>query len=398
MNILKEAVHALYKANRRHTPEGYQYTVPSPDTYPYQWLWDSCFHMIVLAKLEPEAAMAEMKALLARQFDDGMIPHMIFWDPLITRPYNIGWGKDGVSSITQPPLLAYAAWEIYKQTNDVSFLKEIFPGMVRFYKYLINYRDPRDNHLVSIINPDESGEDNSPRFDIPMNLKSDISFFGHMYERHKLMDKNRTCNFDVEYCTRNHFWVKDVPFNAILVRNLEILGHIASLLEDAEVENFASLHHGLIKDAMREMLFEDGVYWSAWGPDHSLLKVATWSHFAPLFAGLYSKEEAEFVVKTHLNNPETFRSSFGVRTVSKKEESYRPRGFWRGPVWFAPQWFIYHGLLSYGFSEEAEWIRDTTHALVQRNGFREYFNPETGKAYGAHNFTWGGLVLDMIEP
>jgi hypothetical protein len=35
--------------------------------------------------------------------------------------------------------------------------------------------------------------------------------------------------------------------------------------------------------------------------------------------------------------------------------------------------------------------------LIEHNGFREYFNPETGKAYGAHNFTWGTLVLDMQE-
>lgn len=396
MNV-RESAHALLRANRRTTSNGHEYTVPSPTTYPYQWLWDSCFHIIVLAKLEPEMAIKELKALLSRQFADGMLPHMIFWNLQLIRPYHVGWGVKGTSSITQPPMIAYAAWEIYKHTKDETFLRETFPAMFAFYRYLIQGRDPRDNHLVSIINPDESGEDNSPRFDAPMHLNSDISFFGHMYERHKLMDANRVCKFDVEICTRNHFWVKDVPFNAILVRNLEILIDIAVLLGEKEAETFARLHLGLVKDAMRELLFEDGVFWSATGEHHSLLKVHTWAHFAPLFANLYTPEEAKHVIRTHFDNPNTFRSSFGIRTVSKQEPSYRPRGFWRGPIWFATQWFLYHGLNNYGYTKEAEWIRDTTHALVQRHGFREYFNPEDGKAYGAYNFTWGTLVLDMME-
>lgn len=395
---VRKAAHALLRANRRTTPNGHTYTVPSPETYPYQWLWDSCFHIIVLAKLEPKAAIAELKALLSRQFADGMLPHMIFWNLLLLRPYHVGWGVKGTSSITQPPMIAYAAWEIYKHTNDEGFLREIFPATFAFYRYLIEKRDPTDHHLISIINPDESGEDNSPRFDEPMSLKSDVSFFGHMYERHKLMAANRVCKFDVEICTRNHFWVKDVPFNAILVRNLDILITIATMLGEDEAVAYLNLHRGLITDAMREHMFEDGVFWSATGEKHTRLKVATWAHFAPLFAGLYTKEEAKALIKKHFHNSDTFRSSFGIRTVSKQEPSYRSNGFWRGPVWFAPQWFIYQGLKDYGFTDEADWIRDTTHALVQRHGFREYFNPENGKAYGAYNFTWGTLVLDMIEP
>ncbi len=394
---VREAALALLRANRRHTLDGHQYTVPSPRTYPYQWLWDSCFHAIVLAELDPEAAKAEIRSLLTRQFEDGMIPHMIFWNPIITRPYNVGWGKKGTSSITQPPMVAYAAWEIYKKTGDEAFLREIFAPLHTFHKYLIEHRDPRDNHLISIINPDESGEDNSPRFDEPMKLKENISFFGHMYERWKLVAANRVCNFDVEICTRNHFWVKDVPFNSILIKNLEIFAHIASLLGETEAETYSLLHARLIKEAMREHLMEDGVFWSGTGENHELLKVDTWAHFAPLFAGLYTPEEAKALIENHFHNPDTFHSPFGIRTVSKQELSYRPRGFWRGPIWFAPQWFIYQGLKSYGFQKEAEWMRDTTLALVTRNGFREYFNPETGRGYGASRFTWGTLVLDMMD-
>ena len=34
--------------------------------------------------------------------------------------------------------------------------------------------------------------------------------------------------------------------------------------------------------------------------------------------------------------------------------------------------------------------------LVSKNGFREFFNPFSGEGYGAHNFSWSTLVVDMI--
>lgn len=394
---IREAGRLLLLANRRTSRDGNQYTVPSPTTYPYQWLWDSCFHAIVLAKLDPEAAKKELLSLFSKQLPDGMLPHMIFWKPRITRPYHVWWGKSGVSSITQPPMMAYAAWEIYEATKDEAFLRDIFPKLLASYTYLIKERDPHDHHLISIINPDESGEDNSPRFDIAMRVKSNISFFSHMYKRHQLVEANRTCGFDPLVCMEERFWVKDVPFNAILIKNLERLAQIAEVLGEKEAQEFATTNRDVIKFTMREFLMAEGVFWSAIGLEHGHLKVSTWAHFAPLFAGLYTPEEAKELIRTHFTNTDTFRSEFGIRTVSKQEPSYRSKGFWRGPIWFAPHWFIYKGLKDYGFTEEADWLRDVSVGLIEKHGFREFFDPENGKAYGAHNFTWGTLVLDMLD-
>jgi glycogen debranching enzyme len=116
-----------------------------------------------------------------------------------------------------------------------------------------------------------------------------------------------------------------------------------------------------------------------------------------MFADIYTPEEAEAVVRIHFHNTETFRAPYGIRTVSKQEPSYRPDGFWRGPIWMSVNWFIYRGLVRYGFKKEAAWIRDSSVQLLQTAGFREYFNPETGEGYGADTFTWGTLVLDMID-
>ncbi|KKW40789.1 MAG: hypothetical protein UY91_C0034G0013 [Parcubacteria group bacterium GW2011_GWB1_55_9] len=193
-----------------------------------------------------------------------------------------------------------------------------------------------------------------------------------------------------------HFWVKDVPFNAILVENLRTLEHMASFLGKEDDEHFCKLNIDLVSAAMREHLFADGAYWSAVAmTEYEPLRVATWAHFVPLFADLYTPEEARTLVDNELLNEETFWGPHGIRTVSRKEKSYRPDGYWRGSVWMAPHWFIYKGLMRYGFSEEARLVRERSVALIERGGFREYFDPETGEGYGAHNFTWGALVADM---
>jgi len=62
-----------------------------------------------------------------------------------------------------------------------------------------------------------------------------------------------------------------------------------------------------------------------------------------------------------------------------------------------PHWFIFKGLLKYGFEKEAEMIKDMSAALLKEEGFREQYSPETGEGLGADNFTWGALVLDMVK-
>jgi hypothetical protein len=297
-------------------------------------------------------------------------------------------------------MIAYAAWEIHRRAGDRDFLERIYPGMLAYYRFLIEKRDPRDHHLIGVINPDETGEDNSPRFDEPLGAAHNISYTSHHALREQLVDRNTECNFDAELCMRDYFWVKDVPFQTIMIENLRALGHIASLLRHSDGEHFANLHADLIAAAMRERLFDGEVYWSANGPDYRPLKVASWAHFAPLFAGLYSPEEAHIVVNRHFKDTETFNAPYGIRTISKQEPSYRAEGYpdgfsWRGPVWMSPHWFIYRGLMRYNMLAEANEIREKSLALLERSGFRECFNPETGEGYGATKFTWGALVLDM---
>ena len=41
-------------------------------------------------------------------------------------------------------------------------------------------------------------------------------------------------------------------------------------------------------------------------------------------------------------------------------------------------------------------IEDRSGRLVEEHGFREYYNPLTGEGAGAHDFSWTGIVVDML--
>ncbi|OGE26159.1 hypothetical protein A3C26_01380 [Candidatus Daviesbacteria bacterium RIFCSPHIGHO2_02_FULL_39_12] len=385
----------LLKKNRRET-NGFQYTVPAPGAYPYQWLWDSCFHAIILTHYKINDAKNEIVSLLSKQFENGMIPHIIYWDKKLPGSFpRIIWGKNHTSTITQPPMLAYAVWQIFQKDKDSLFVKKVYSNLYHFYRYLLTERDPHTNHLIGIMNPDESGEDNSPRFDFALNLPPNHTLKENTKKRMHLVKQNIECHFDAPFCMRNFFWVKDVPFNVIMVENLRLLVQLATSLGYSEDAKFFDEQREKIIEAMKKFMYEDDLFWSTFGEDYQKIKIKTWAIFAPLFAKILNQKQAQNLVEKHLLNPKEFWTEFPVPTTSLDEPSFDPSGYWRGPTWIGTNWFIYKGLQNYGFNSIAEEIKRSSVNLLQKSGFREYFNPQTGEGLGAMQFSWCGLVADM---
>ena len=110
-------------------------TKPSPKLYPHQWNWDSAFIALGLAHYDLERAKTEIRSLLAGQWRNGMIPHIIynpdesgyFPDP---HRWQIARSPDApasilTSGITQPPMITIAAHEIASKENQTNFPREV---------------------------------------------------------------------------------------------------------------------------------------------------------------------------------------------------------------------------------------------------------------------------------
>ncbi len=405
MNELLKQTETLMLANRR-TTNGRQYTVPSPELYPFQWLWDSCFHAIILSHFDLPAAKEELRSAFSHSLPNGLFPHIIYHtlDTKITNwgremrgdVINEAWGASGTSSITQPPIMALSVWRVYEKDGDEAFVREVYPALHTHYRALLDDRMLADQSLAFIINPDESGEDNSPRFDIQQGLSAHHTANESLDRRIDRMRENALCEFKARDCMSKHFAVADLPFNIILYESLDYMAKCAELLDLPDDASFYAIASERVREATKTTLCRDGLCYSYDLNTSSYIETATWALFMPLYGGLLTAPEAERLVNEWLLQSDRFWTEFPIPTTARTEPSFDPTaGFWRGPVWMAPNWFIYKGLRRYGFDDVAGHIKRGTMDLLTQSGFREQYNPHTGAGIGAHNFTWGSLVIDM---
>ena len=114
------------------------YTVPSEKLYPYQWNWDSAICSLGWNYIDENRAWKEIQMLLKGQWNNGMIPHIIFHqnNPNYYPNANVwmvpesffpkGVNHPKTSGITQPPILATCLRKIWESNNKVKKMKMKF--------------------------------------------------------------------------------------------------------------------------------------------------------------------------------------------------------------------------------------------------------------------------------
>src|SRR5262249_9033622 len=133
-------------------------------------------------------------------------------------------------------------------------------------------------------------------------------------------------------------------------------------------------------------------------PGSRKLRIATPTIFFPLAAAEVPQDIAEAVVARHFDREGSFRAPWPIPSVDLRDPAFYPGEtpfLWRGPTWAFINWFLYRTLKSRGFLAQAETLRRSLAELVAASGFREYYDPYTGEGFGARNFTWSGLLVDM---
>ena len=152
-----------------------------------------------------------------------------------------------------------------------------------------------------------------------------------------------------------------------------------------------------------EMMHDEksAAFYDVYGPENKKLKVLTFTIGLPIVMKEVSKDIAHEILARHFFNKEEFDLSYPIPSVAKNEPSFHPyesKFLWRGPTWTVINWFLYHSFIGNGFEKEANRLLQSTKELIEKSGFREYYNPFIGKGYGARDFTWAGLVVDMMKP
>ncbi len=307
-----------------------RYTTPDRLPHKHMWLWDSMFHAITFAQYDPQMAKESILAVLQAQKEDGFLPHMMK-SPTVT------------SAITQPQVVAWAVLAVYQATKDKDYLSFCADKIAAFETWFLKNRDRNGNGLLEWKTDysnvrcrcDESGMDNSPRFDTTETLDA-------------------------------------IDASCFMVHDCRCLSEIYRILgNEPEAAHFQQIADDMAQK-INELLWDDtiGAYCDR-TLSGELTHVLSVCSFLPLFAGVCTPERAAALVG-HLHNDATFATPLPVASISRNHPDYGA-DMWRGCVWLNFNYFTILGLRQYGFADEAAALQSRTLQCVDR-WFRETGN------------------------
>ena len=409
---MRAAVRDLYDRNRQrgHAPwcdKDYDFVCPSKTTYPFQWFWDSCFHSIVLSHIDPERGESELRSLLSNQQPDGLIPHVTFWQreafEVRLADYNIAYRTPYFSDCMQPPVLAEAIAAVAARGRGVPFLREVLPAARRYFDWLHDVRDPDDDGLIAVLQADETGLDESPKFDEYLGVSGDNrpeydAAWRRVAEPYAEVGRDPAQMFALD-----RFIDEDVMVNTIYAENQRVLGDLLAQVGDAGgAADFAS-RAARTRDALVTKCWdpEAGLFWDLAGLAERPLRTSVFTCLFPLVLLDLPQSMAGRLID-QLEDPDAYGTPWPIPSVSRREPDFRPGAvgehlLWRGATWINVNWYLCRGLRRHGRSDLAESIEDRTVTMIERWGFREYYDTLTGEGHGAPDFSWTALILDLLE-
>ncbi len=393
------------------------YTVPTKRLYPYQWNWDSAFVALGISVFDLERAWIELETLFEGQWADGMLPHIVFHrnepsyfpGPDIWRTNTI----PATSGYTQPPVAATIVRRLYEAAppdKGMSRLREFFPKLLAWHRWLHTKRDIEALGLVAIVHPWESGRDNLPDWDEPLArvdtsnvepyARHDTNYIDPSmrptnaeYDRYLALVKfGRKAGWDPDAMARESpFWVADPGMNLILLRADRDLLALAEKLGE---ESARTEIQGWIARSMagvdRLWNADVGAYCSLDLRTGRLGDGVTSASMLAFYAGLDHATRTQRLID-HLER--MWRAApYGVPSFDPAHAKFDRLRYWRGPVWAVMNYMIGLGLSECGLTDLAERVRADTRRLIEASGFREHFCPLTGAGAGGGTFSWTAAI------
>ncbi len=452
-----------------------------PDKWEYPWFasWDQAFHCLVLGQIDIEFAKEQLWLLLFDQFQhpNGQIP-------------SYEWEFSDLN----PPVQGWAALHLYnlqkerEGKGDIAFLERCFHKLLMNFSWWVNKVDSSGNNVfeggflgmdnISILDRSQrllggiklqqsDGTGWMALFCLNlMRMALELSkhnqsyeslatkFFEHyVYIGHAMKNRGRQ-NYEM-WSERDGFFYDvlsypDGTFAKFRVRSLVgiIPMYAMEVLDETELNTFSEFKRNYL-----------------WFLENR--KDLVGSCIIPIERGekkiylltLMNEDQMKSVLR-YIWDPEEFRSSFGLRSLSKyhlsnpfvfenKKIGYEPaesidrikggNSNWRGPIWIQTNYMLIDSLKKMAkvlpsefkvgipgetpvnLEEMAAFFADRIIAIFTTNNegyrpffgsdfslkqdpywkdhihFYEYYHPETGKGLGAsHQTGWSALVANLI--
>lgn len=398
------------------------YTVPTHGLYPFQWNWDSCLTALGLSHFDEQRAWLEIETLFEHQWDDGMVPHIVFHEPddgYFPGPDVWRTGRSvPTSGITQPPVAGFAVKRLYDRSNDPDAISARAMSLVkcidRWHQWFFQCRDPEQEGLVALIHPWESGRDNSIDWDDPFaSVPTDgIEPYTRrdtqhadpahrptkdQYDRYLwLVEHFRSLEWNnLVLHNESPFRVVDPGFNAILFRSCTDLAVLADQLGEHEIADRNTNWANKGVNALEKLWSDEHLQYVCFDRvAGSQINSASIGGLLPVFAPLEKSRVNAIVARLQSMAQDC---QFLIASHDPQDQRFDSKRYWRGPAWLIVNYMIMDGLKQAGQQEMANKIESDSQALIAESGFAEYYDPKTGEGCGGASFTWtAAMMLEFI--
>lgn len=370
--LRREHVRSMLDAH--WVPEGY--AAPNAEVYPWQWLWDSCFHSVIWAELgDADRAVTELASALSTQDASGFVPHMNYVrDPSFHASF---WGRTGASNITQPPMYGHAVAELRRR--GVAVPADVVARARRGVQFLLTRRRRHaPSGLLVLAHPWETGCDDSPRWD---DLCPGDAFSLVAWKARK-GDLVATVETDVAGAplANRAFTVASAGFNALVAFNAAELGLDARDVVDALDARW---------DAGARTWADAGDTAGGSGRARTL---------DGLLPALVCRDRARVAaVLADVLDGAAYGGACGPAGVHRDEPSFSATTYWRGPAWPQLSYLLWVAACRHGLAGVAHELAARTVRGAATSGLAEYWDPDDGTGLGAIPQSWTGLALVMAE-
>lgn len=375
---LRTQARRILEAAWREQPDGSGFCVPNPTVYPWQWLWDSCFHSVVWTHLGDDRGVRELRSALRDQDDDGFVPHLRYGTG--PNPHAAFWGRPTTSSITQPPMYGHAVAVLHRAGVEVP--DELLERATLGLRFLLERRRRSPGGLVELCHPWESGCDDSPRWDSVLTGSwTRARWFAAKGDLVPTIERSASG----APLANPAFAVGSVGFSALLAWNaLEL----TLVTDDGELRDHAAALIAALD--------------ARWDPE-----LATWVDDGPTADGSGRVRTLDALLPTlviarpeasaQLADASAFGAPCGPRGVHAAEPTFEPTTYWRGPAWPQLTYLLWVAATRDRESALSAGLVRSMAAGALRSGFSEFWEAASGAPLGAIPQSWTALSCVVAD-
>ena len=375
--LVRASARAVLESNWR--PQGY--TVPNAEVYPFQWLWDSCFHAITWADLgEPDRARSELAHLFRTQNAEGFVPHVDY--EFSPNHHGDFWKREGHSSITQPPMFGHAVAELARRNIDVS---DLVGKATDGLNFLFDLRSRVDG-LIALCHPWESGGDDCPRWDYWCPGGWDITTWRGIKGALVASVQHSALGSPI---SNPSFVVASCGFNALVAFNAY---ELASVTGDEALTKKADLLSRRLLAQWDEQL---GTWVDTGDSASDSGRARSLDALLPVLVA--ADQPVIERVFNSLRDEAAFGGACGPAGMHRGEPTFEERTYWRGPAWPQLTYLFWVAARRHGRSEDATAFGGMLTRGALASSWAEYWDASDGTGLGAAPQSWAALAA-VIQP